>query len=593
MPETTGRSTTLRFIDTSDLPQGFDAGDLVAQGITGPDLIAWLKARVRPGVPPADAPAAVAKPERRPQKTPAPQGGDAGVVLSKGETSRSDVKPATPPPVAQAPLEAASAPLVPARGGNVATLPVAPPQPAPDDDEDMLPPEYSDDSLARVFTHAYAGTFRYVASWGRWLQWDGARWAHDESLRSFHAVRLVLREQANEVLQRPELAAKARTIASGISSARTMGNVERIARADPRHAAVSTQFDADPWLLNTPAGIVDLRTGALRPAGMDDYCTKVTRVAPEGECPTWLRFLSDVTDGNVELQQYLQRVAGYCLTGSTREHALFFFYGTGRNGKGTFLNMLEWIMGDYSRVAPMTTFTESKNERHTTELAFLMGARIVTSQETDEGKRWDETRIKSITGGDPITARFMRQDDFTFTPQFKLMISGNHKPGLRNVDEAMRARLHLVPFTITVPPEKRDPQLAEKLRAEAGGILRWMIEGCREWNRIRLQPPRAVKEATDEYFGAQDVVGQWLAEECEVLPGNRAHPGELYNSFTRYCASVGEYSMPQKRWLDALELKGVRKIKSNGVRYLHGLRLMPRREECGPGQFDDQGEPLL
>ena len=193
---------------------------------------------------------------------------------------------------------------------------------------------------------------------------------------------------------------------------------------------------------------INLITGKPTPHIPTDYCTKVAGAQPDGigHCPRWRTFLDQVTGGDTELAAYLQRVAGYCLTGHTSEHALFFLYGTGANGKSVFVNTLAGIMGDYAVTAPMDTFTESRNERHPTEIAMLRGARLVTASETQAGRNWNEALIKVLTGGDRVRARFMRQDFFEFTPQFKLMISGNHKPALRNVDEAIRRRLHLIPF---------------------------------------------------------------------------------------------------------------------------------------------------
>jgi putative DNA primase/helicase len=194
--------------------------------------------------------------------------------------------------------------------------------------------------------------------------------------------------------------------------------------------------------------------------------------------PSPRAFLSKITNGNAELSEYLARMAGYCLTGSTNEHALFFCYGTGANGKTTLVNAITGCIGDYHRTAPIETFTQSHNDRHPTELAALRGARLVTAVETEEGRRWAESKIKALTGGDAIAARFMRQDFFEYVPQFKLLIAGNHKPGLRSVDEAIRRRFNLVPFTVTIPPEERDEGLPEKLKAELPGILAWMIRGC-------------------------------------------------------------------------------------------------------------------
>ena len=183
-----------------------------------------------------------------------------------------------------------------------------------------------------------------------------------------------------------------------------------------------------------------------------------------------------MTDGDHELVAFLQRVAGYALTGSTSAHALFFLYGTGANGKSVFVNTVAGILGDYHRTAPIETFTASSHERHPTDLAGLRGARLVTAVETEEGRRWAESRIKALTGGDKIAARFMRQDFFEFTPQFKLLIAGNHKPGLRSVDEAIRRRFNLIPFAVTIPDEERDENLTDNLKAEWPGILAWMIE---------------------------------------------------------------------------------------------------------------------
>jgi putative DNA primase/helicase len=247
--------------------------------------------------------------------------------------------------------------------------------------------------------------------------------------------------------------------------------VDRLARADRRHAATVDQWDSDAWLLNTPGGIVDLRTGDIQAHRPDAYCTKMTAVAPGGRCPQWHAFLKRVTGGDRELQAFLSRMVGYCLTADTREQALFFLYGTGANGKSVLLSTVTGIVNDYSKSAPIETFVASRSEHHPTDLAGLQGARLVTVTETEDGRRWDESKIKSITGGDRISARFMRQDYFEFTPVLKLVIAGNHKPGLRSVDEAIRRRLHLIPFTVTIPPAERDLSLSEKLRAEWGAYL--------------------------------------------------------------------------------------------------------------------------
>lgn len=278
----------------------------------------------------------------------------------------------------------------------------------------------------------------------------------------------------------------------------------------------------------------------------------------------WLSFLNKITAGDKELQSFLQRVAGYSLTGVTIEHALFFAYGTGANGKGTFLNTLTGIMGDYAAVATMETFTASQTDRHPTDLAMLRGARLVTAQETEEGRRWAESRIKALTGGDPITARFMRQDFFTYMPQFKLFMAGNHKPALRNVDEAMRRRLNLIPFAVKIPKNERDPVLADKLRAEWPGILQWMIDGCLAWQAEQLAPPSIVTEATDDYFEAEDAVGLWLAECCVSGPYRTEGSTALFKSWKQWADGTGEWPGSQRRFSQALEARGFRPKRLHG-----------------------------
>ena len=272
---------------------------------------------------------------------------------------------------------------------------------------DSIPAEFSDENLALRFTAEHRNTLRYVAGWGRWLEWDGSVWRNDDTLRVYDLARRICRAALSEC-DKDGVAAK-------VASGSTVAAVERLARADRAHAATVGRWDTDPWLLNTPGGVVDLRTGHIRPAMATDYMTKTTAVAPStNPCPLWLKFLERVTAGDKELQNYLQRGAGYCLTGSTREHAMFFAFGTGANGKGVLINTLTALLGDYASVAAMETFTASQTERHPTDLAMLRGARLVTAQETEEGRRWAESKIKSLTGGDSISARFMRQDFFTF-----------------------------------------------------------------------------------------------------------------------------------------------------------------------------------
>jgi len=428
-----------------------------------------------------------------------------------------------------------------------------------------LSPQSSEDSLALTFTAQYGSDLRYTAEWGHWSEWDGTRWKQDATRKVFDFARRICREASSKFEKQSAIR---------IASAATVAAVERLARSDRRHTATVEQWDADPWLLNTPGGAVDLTTGEMRAAKREDYCTKITTVVPGGNCPMWFEFLARITDRNEALQYFIQRMCGYALTGITREHTLFFLYGTGANGKSVFINTISGVMGGYARTAPIETFIASVSERHPTDLAGLQGARLITAVETEDGRRWAESKLKTLTGGDRIAARFMRQDFFEFTPQFKLLIAGNHKPGLRSVDEAMRRRLKLLPFTVTIPAPERDFELADKLRAEWGGILEWMIEGCLSWQRKGLNAPEVVTRATEEYLASEDILARWIEDCCVTKLTFWTATAALFKSWRDWCDRNEEYSCSQRRFSEQLESRGFAARRTNKARGFDGIGLV-------------------
>lgn len=426
----------------------------------------------------------------------------------------------------------------------------------------------TEDALALTFTRRYQRDWRYVAAWGKWLMWDGQRWRSEDTLAATDLIRQVCRHAS--------LKAGSVKTAAKLAASSTVSGVERLARADRRHAGTTEEWDADAWFINTPGGVVDLRTGRMRPHDRVDRMTKVSTATlkPGSTCPTWLQFLDQATGGDATLVAYLQRVFGYCLTGSTQEHALFFLYGTGANGKSVFVNTIFTIVGDYGANAPMDTFMETRGDRHPTDLAGLRGARFVAATETEQGRRWNESKIKEITGGDRVSARFMRQDFFTYVPQFKLVIAGNHKPAIRNIDEAMRRRLHLIPFTITVPPERRDKHLQAKLLTESHAIFEWGVQGCLAWQREGLRPPQSVLDATDEYFESEDALGRWLDERCVRVANAKALTSELFADWKLWAEGAGEFVGSQKRFADLLLTRGMEKWRNSmGLRGFQGVGL--------------------
>ena len=437
------------------------------------------------------------------------------------------------------------------------------------------PIRHSEQDLADTFVREDGSLARYMPLQKSWYVWDAVRWIKDDRRRAYELAKSTLRKVADRIAR--SVVKGARQQAKSMSTMAKVNNVLGLASSDLRIAITPEQLDADPWLLNTPGGIVDLRTGNVRPHDPGALLTKVTSAEVDFDRPAtlWQRFLEEATCGDKELQRYLQRHAGYCLTGEVREHVVAFVHGGGGNGKSVFLNTLAYVLGDYAIQAPMSTFMTSSFERHPTEIAALRGARLVAASETDSRGRWNEARLKSLSGGDPLTARFLYGDFFEFQPQFKLVLVGNHRPQLSNVDDAIRRRLHLVPFTHK--PEQPDPHLPEKLRAEAGAILAWMIEGCLAWQEHGLAPPPSVADATTEYFEDEDALGRWIAERCEQSPTACATTAELFGDWRQWCNGLGEDPGTQRRFSQLLKNRGFRRWREPKSRRMgfRGITLLP------------------
>jgi putative DNA primase/helicase len=428
----------------------------------------------------------------------------------------------------------------------------------------------TEDSAALAFAEQYRAELLFDHDAKSWFRWTGNHWQQERTKLAFAWARDLVRDLTESE------AIKIKAL--GRKTAFTNG-VEKYALTDRAFAITTGDWNRDPYLLATPRGTVELRTGKLRPANPADRINKITAVgpAPTVTCPRWLAFLEESTGNDLELISFLQRWCGYCLTGDIREHALVFCYGPGGNGKTTLLNTVSSILGDYATTAAMETFTASQYASHPTDLAMLCGARLVTAAETEEGRAWAETRIKQLTGGDPVSARFMRCDFFTFKPTFKLMVIGNHEPALRNVDDAARRRFNVIPFTRK--PEVVDKQLEEKLRPEWPGILRWMIEGCLEWQGRGLAPAETVLAATASYFENQDLFSQWIEEKCDAEPGNEfktATSASLFASWSSYAKAAGDVPGSRVSFARLLERRRFEPYRQQGgARAWRGIRLKP------------------
>lgn len=427
----------------------------------------------------------------------------------------------------------------------------------------------TEDSAALQFVEKHGDELCYCHSTRSWFRWNGVSWSKDETGMALQFARELARRLAEDQDERKRYITNKTSFATG---------VERFAKIDPKIAVTIDHWDRDPWLLGTPGGTVDLRTGKLRDSRPDEGITKLTATAPgDGGCSLWLQFLRETTNADATVIDFLQQWCGYCLTGVTREHALVFVYGPGGNGKSVFLNIVTAVLNDYATTAAMNTFSASNSDKHPTELAMLRGARLVTASETEEGKAWAESRIKQMTGGDRISARFMKQDFFEFTPQFKLMIVGNHKPMLKNVDDAARRRFLIVPFEHK--PANPDRELEQKLLAEAPAILQWIIEGCLDWQANGLSKPASVLAATAEYFSDQDLFAHWLAEECDCEPGNNDKSetsGVLFKSWKEYAMAAGNSPGSQQSFKDQMIRHGLKFFRGRKAREFFGIRLLPK-----------------
>ena len=392
------------------------------------------------------------------------------------------------------------------------------------------------------------------------MRWANLRWQTEDTLAAFDASRKLCRLARN---------AKARTVAAVVT----------LARSDRRMAATANQWDRNPMLFNSARSTVELATGTQRAPDRLDYITKQagTWLADKGTAhPLWTAFLDKITDANEALIGFLQRFAGYCLTGLTREHVLAFLYGKGANGKGVFVNTIASIMGDYAITAPMEMFLTSKIDRHPTEIARLKGARLIVAQETQKGRRWDKFKLKNLTSSDPLSGHFMRQDYFDFFPSHKLLITGNHKPSLSSIDEAIRRRLLLVPFDVEIPVPERDPDFTAKLEPEWPAILRWLVDGCLEYQRDGLDVPEIVRKASDEYFADQDVIEQWITDWVDARDPDAFTPSrQLFASYKGWAEQRNLRVGTETAFVQSLVDKGYRKERTKKARGFNGIRLKP------------------
>lgn len=444
----------------------------------------------------------------------------------------------------------------------------------------------TEDGVALAFAREQEGRLAFDHTQQRWYAWRGDRWAADETGLAFDLARDKVRGVRLADPDQPKSLAK-------VAFAKA---VDAAARCDRRCAVHVGVWDRDAWKLSVPGGYVDLHSGEVFPGDPKHFLSKQAAVAPAPvgtEAPEWAKFLDQTTRGDKDLQAFLQRLCGYCLTGDVTEEILTFIYGPGGNGKGVFIGTLTGIMGDYAVSMPMEAFTAGSRINPEYYRAQMYGARLVTASETESGAVWAESQIKELTGNEaPVSARHPHGRPFTYRPGFKLAIVGNHTPKLKSRSPAMERRLRILPFEHK--PETPDYTLKERLRAEWPAILRWMIEGCLDWQENRLKTCEAIQAATSSYFEQQDSFGRWVEDRCILFPTASVKTGVLFADYKSWMVASGEEPPTLNDFAELIDRKeGLKRVFNKGQRMVKGIGFKPtnqRKEDDGDAGEDRADE---
>jgi len=462
----------------------------------------------------------------------------------------------------------------------------------------------SDLSNAEAVIAAHGNNLRYDVNRGAWLVWNGFRWEYSTTgevnrlsqdvVRSMYTLLPNLdRAAADAMYSHIKKSESAPRLAAMIDLARYLQGV-------PVQAA---DLDHDPMLMNVLNGTVDLRSGTLRPHTREDLITKLAPVEydPAAQCPRWMQFLSEVFQGNADIVGFVKRMAGYCLTGDISEQTAFILSGKGANGKSTLVEVLCAAMGDYAANTPFSTFIE-KRDSNTADLASLIGKRLVTACEGEEGASFNEGLLKTLTGGDKVTCRHLYHDFFSYTPTYKVLFSTNEIPRIKSQNYAMKRRIKLIPFRqrFYEPHEDKlpvkDPALIPKLLAEKNGILAWCVQGCLEWQASGLATPAVIRREVEALFESQDPLAEWLDSECELRPGEEEAVGDLWKNYLLWCEENGRKpafkqvqgfsrSLQQRDGIDPKRVHG-------GLRTLTGIRLLNGGEPMDGETEDTEEDPF-
>jgi putative DNA primase/helicase len=438
--------------------------------------------------------------------------------------------------------------------------------------------QFTDSTNAERLFNEHGRDIRYNTAWKKWVVWNGKFWEIDEGCakvqeKTLAMVRNIYREQLKTEDHRERI--EIENFGKISESTRRRESLVKAAQYIPCLNIKSEDFDKNPWLLNVNNGTIDVMTGEFREHRQEEMITKIATVDydPNADCPLWKKFIREIMDYKEELISFVQTAAGWAMTGDNSEQTMFILFGTGANGKSTFLNTLMYILGDYATATPTETFMKRSGDQSTNDIARLRGTRLVTTTEVEQGRRLSEPLIKKITGNDQMTARFLYGEYFNFTPTFKIWMATNHKPVIKGNDHGIWRRIKLIPFTTRIEEEQQDKMLESKLREEASGILNWLLEGTGRWKRERLKAPRIVLTATDEYRGEMDVIGNFLKERCIQQKGVNIRIREFYKAYADWCDENKEHPISERFLSMRIKELGFEQTRTAEARFWSGLGL--------------------
>lgn len=403
----------------------------------------------------------------------------------------------------------------------------------------------------------------------KWLVWDEKTWYIDNDGQILRlakdTVKLIYQEAAQFSDENRRKAVAKWAVTS--EAEKQLKSMVSLAQSESGIPIPPSQMDTSHYLLSCQNGTIELKTGVLKQHDPQDFITKRLFVEynPQAACPKWIEFLETIFNWNYDLIQFVQRAVGYPLTGDVSEQCFFLLYGTGANGKSVFLKTMTNLLCDYAQTADFETFLAKKNDGGVrNDIARMQGRRFISAIEAESGKRLSENLIKSLTGGDAISARFLFAEFFDFSPIFKLWLAANHKPKINGTDHAIWRRIRLIPFAVTIPEDKQDRHLEKKLKAELPGILTWAVQGCLAWQRTGLQTPTEVRNATIGYREEMDSIGAFISDCCALLPDAKVQAGKLYEAYKKWAEENGEFILKQRDFGMRLSERGLERIESSG-----------------------------